>query len=325
MRPTPRSRALPVALACAALLAACGGGGGDGNDDGPRASAGSDINATNYQSFSGPLAHAVLDLGGGTAVAEPFGPGPTAALSGRSGLALLSAGPRRAIIQSARRQTVYESNTPCDHAGSLSTSVDDANDNNILDAGDSIAFTAASCQFAANEPPMNGGFSMTLLQVQFDGQNNPRSMQVSGSFSNLGIGSDAMNGRFQLSLGFGTDGSQTLQMSFVDLSATHGGTSLTYNATLSASYSANGSGSFSLQGTLKAGGETYLLEQTTGFGTVPTTLYPVSGSVRLKDAAGDTLVLEARSGDLVDFKFYPAGAAQPAATLPGRPWSDYGG
>lgn len=316
---------LPLAIACAALLAACGGGGGSGGDNSSQASANSDINASNYQDFSGALARTVLDLGGSASVSEVFGPagGAQAASVVRRALGVTTGG-GRASIQSAGRLAVSQETDVCDYAGTLTVSINDANNNGILDVGDSLSFTAANCQFAATDQPMNGSFTTSLQQVQVDSQNNLHSLQASGSFTNLSIGSDAMNGAFQFSLTLPSAGGETLQMSFSNFTATHAGQSVTYNATLAASYAADGSGSFSLNGTVKPGSDVYLLEQVQNFATTPASDYPTSGTLRLKDAAGDTLVLEAKSGNLVDFKFYPAGSTAPSQQWLAQPWSSFG-
>jgi hypothetical protein len=40
-----------------------------------------------------------------------------------------------------------------------------------------ISFTATGCQFSASDPPMKGGFAMTLRPLQVDSQNQLRSLQ----------------------------------------------------------------------------------------------------------------------------------------------------
>lgn len=319
------SRTLPAAI-CLAVLAACGGGGDGATDTGPKASAGSDINATNYQSFAAPLANAVLDVGGGASVSEVFSApgGARAASAVRRALGIASS-TGRATVQSVRRLTVSQETQPCDHAGTLTISINDANNNQTLDVGDSISFTANGCQFSASDQPMNGGFAMTLQQLQLDNQNNLRSLQVSGSFTNLSIGSDSLNGGYQFSLALNADGSETLQMGFNNMSATHSGQTVTYNVTLNASTAPNGNASFSINGTVKPGAETYLLKQVQNFSVTAGAEYPSSGSLRMEDAAGDALVIEAKPGNVVDFKFYPAGASLPNQQLLSQPWSGIGG
>jgi hypothetical protein len=325
MRPALQRTLLPVSLACAALLAACGGGGGGGGNTSTTtaASAHSDVNASNYQSFSAPMAMAVLDAGGGASVAGVFGGTATAQSTMLVQRALAASG--RATIQSATRQATGSQTAPCDFAGSIAVTVNDANNNAKVDAGDSLTVSATNCQFASADAPINGSFSMTVQSLQTNTQGQPTSVQVSGSFNNLSSGSDTLNGGFTLALGLPADGSESISMSFINLTAAHTGLApVTYNLTLSAAYAANGTGSFSINGTLQPGSEVYLLEQVQPFVVSSSSPYPLSGALRLQDVAGDALELDAVGGNLVDFKFYPAGATQPSATLLGQPWSHYG-
>lgn len=317
----------PTAVAFAALVvAACGGGGSGGNaDTSAKASAGSNIDASNYQSFSGPLARTVLDVGGGASVSEVLGGTSSAQAMTLTRHALLAVAAPRSRILSANRQAVHQDSVPCGYAGSIAVSWNDADNNSDLSAGDTFSFTATNCLAAAGDPAVNGSFAMTLQQIQLDSQNNLRSLQVSGSFTNLSIGSDSLNGGYQFSLALNADGSESLQMAFSNMTATHAGQSTAYTVTLNASTAASGASSFSLNGTVKVGTETYLLEQGQNFTVQAGADYPSSGTLRLEDAAGDALVLEARSGNVVDFKFYPAGASQPNQTQLSVPWSTFGG
>jgi hypothetical protein len=317
---------LPVSLACAAMLAACGGGGGSASPGtSQKASANSDVSASNYQSFSGPLARAVLDLGSGTAVSDVFGgtAGAQSASLARNALAVKMAG--RASIQSVRRQAVSQRTDSCGYAGTMTISFNDANNNQQADAGDSITVSTSNCKFTSTDETMNGSFSVTVQKLQIDSQGNPTALQMSGSFTNLSMGSDTMNGGFSFAMNVSSDGSETLQMGFSNLTTTHAGQTVTYNATMSASYAASGAGTFSINGTFGQGTEVYLLEQSQPFSIGATDTYPVAGSLRLEDAAGDALVIEAKAGNLVDFKFYPAGATAPSQQLLNQPWSNYGG
>jgi hypothetical protein len=95
--------------------------------------------------------------------------------------------------------------------------------------------------------------------------------------------------------------------------------------------------SHTLSGGLVMGGLTYKLEPLDGAplvlstaGGLPGSFYepgrqvwPHSGAVRLRDGAGDALVLRARPDALVDLEFWPAGAGAPSTSLPGQSWGRF--
>jgi len=50
---------------------------------------------------------------------------------------------------------------------------------------------------------------------------------------------------------------------------------------------------------------------------------PISGSLRLQDAAGDGLLLRAKAGGFIDFEFYPSGLTAPSVTLLNQSWDQF--
>ncbi|MED5621016.1 hypothetical protein [Ideonella sp. BN130291] len=319
---------LAVALACATLLSACGGGGGDSSSTSSGASAGSDVSVSNYQSLATPLARTVVNVAGSADVSGASGGTAQGASTSAVRTALRSVVSARAVALRAggqARVTAVTSDTvACDSSGSVTITFNDADNNGQLSVGDSISLMLSNCAFTADEPAANGGLSMTLQGLQIDGQGIPSALQASGSFNALSVGADSMSGQFQMSYAPASGGMTSVSMSFTDMTASTSGQTVVYNTTFSGQFASDGSGSFSITGRLGLGGETYLLDQPQPF-VLAADGHPTSGSLRMRDAAGDALVVRARPGDLVDFEFYPAGATTPSATLTGQPWSNYGG
>jgi hypothetical protein len=316
---------LAVALACAAVLSACGGGGGGSTSTSSGASAGSDVSVSNYQSLAAPLARTVVNVAGS---ADVSGLGGTAQGASAVRTALRGVVSARAVALraggQARAATVATETLPCDFSGSITATINDVDNNNQLNGGDSVSVTLHGCAFTADEPAANGGMSMTLQALQLDSQGLPSTLQASGSFNALSVGTDSMSGQFQMSYAPAAGGMTSVSLSFTDMTASTSGQTVVYNTRFSAQFAGDGSGSFSITGRLGLGGETYLLDQPQPF-VLAADGHPVSGSLRMRDAAGDALIIRARPGDLVDLEFYPSGATVPSATLTGQPWSNYGG
>jgi len=319
-----RTRVLSIALACAASLAACGGGGSSGGDDSATgASAGSDISTANYTSFTTPLARTVVGVSDSAGISSLIGGGGAQAAAARSAIAALQAGRSAALAAGhSRPQAVATDTLPCDAGGSITVTVNDGNNNNRLDNGDTIAATLNACRLTSTEPAGSGSFTMIIDSVTLDGSGYPSAMAVHGSFDALTAGAESMNGGFQMSASYANN-RVDISMDLSDMTGTVDGQRLVYNTSLSARYDTSGNGSFTIDGRVGINGETYLLQQVQPFAVSGEV--PVGGSLRLSDAAGDALLIEAQTDGTVDFAFYPAGATTATATLTGQAWSQYGG
>ena len=319
-----RFRTLSMALACAAALAACGGGGGgsDDADTASGASAGSDISAANYAGFASPLGHTVVGVSDSASISSLFGGGAQAAAA-HGAVSVLLAGRSAALSAGhARPQAVSSTTVACQLGGSMTISVNDADNNNQLNAGDAITTTLNACRLGTVDGAGTGSFTMTIDSLTLNSSGYPSALSVHGSFNALTAGAESMNGAFRLSAGY-SGGNVDVNMSLSNMTGTVNGQSVVYNTSLRAHYDASGNGNFSINGRLGIGGETYLLQQERAF--VVEGDAPVSGRLRMSDAAGDALVVKAQAGGTVDFEFYPAGASTPSATLADQDWSQYGG
>lgn len=81
-------------------------------------------------------------------------------------------------------------------------------------------------------------------------------------------------------------------------------------------------GSFDLNGAITIGGNTYAMSTPTLF-THAAGALPHAGALVLRDAAGDQVILRARSAATFDLEFQAAGAATATPVLTGAAWASY--
>lgn len=341
----PRFRLRPAAAAGLpalglALLSACGGGGGEDPaaivviPDGPRvvaASAGTDVNTGNYTQLAAPLVRGLLSGSASdllnpvaadraTAQAAAAAPLPMATTHlGRTLLAWLQRLPDPARKQAAAVSTQTLS---CALGGSLTITVDDADNNSRLGAGDRISVLASTCRDDASLPAASGGFSMTVNAAVLNGNGEPTALDVSASFQAFTLdGFGSMTGGFRLWTRPETAASTRLRLSFLDTSVTELSGTVVYSFDIDGLANAS-SASFEISGGLGIAGQTYALATPTRLSGAPGGS-PSAGTVTLRDAAGDTLRVLARSATTLDLEFLPAGATTPTASTTGLLWTDF--
>ena len=354
-RPTrpsqPRSASIgPMALWLAGLLSACGGG---GSSDIPAplamptglrveaASAGSDLTAASLTTQGAALAQAVMFTTGNPLASAAFSlqAAPVAMLATAGSDLLRQALARRASLEAQTTPLGMETLTEaCLVSGSLRLSADDADDNGALSPGDSIALQATACVTAPDAPTLSGLFALTVERVELDGSGQVQALQASGTMAGFGVGAaGTMDGGFRLWMRNGATSPQLMRIRYEDMLVRRAGQgTLIFDFDVLTLVS-SGEVQHTLSGGLVLDGLTYRLEPVDGapltlavggglpgsFYEPPSDLWPRSGALRLRDAAGDALVLRARPGAAVDLEFTPAGAAAPTASLPGQPWSRY--
>jgi hypothetical protein len=295
------------------------------------AGAGSDVSGANHTQHAAPLVRALLSGGasdlldptaGDRATAQSVAAprlGPAPSLLGRLLLAWL---PR--LPDPARKQVaaVSSESVPCGWSGFLVVTVNDADNNGRLSPGDSLSVQATACQELADLPAANGGFSMTVNAVELASSGEPTALDVSASFQAFEVeGYGSMNGGFRLWTRPETAGSTRLRLSFLDTQVVEASGTVVYNFDYDGLANAS-SASFEISGGLGIGGQTYAL-------ATPTRLSgaldgpPSTGAVTLRDAAGDTLRVVARSATTLDLEFLPAGATTPTVTTAGLLWADF--
>ena len=350
MRPVgrPAANRWAVGLWAAGLLAGCGGGGG-GDAPAPlevpmglrveTASAGSDLTASGLSTQGAALAQAVMFTTGNPMASAAFSlqAAPVAMLATASGDLLRQAlAPRGAASpRPLALETVTEA---CLVSGSLSLSANDADEDGALSPGDSMTLLASACVTVPDAPALDGIFAMTVERLELDGSGSVNALEASGTLVGFGVGGAAtMDGGFHLWMRNGAASSQHLRMRYQDMLVRRAGQgTLIFDfdvLTLASSTQVL----HTLSGGLVIDGLTYQLEPAEGTpltlsagGGLPGSFYepardvwPRSGALRLRDRAGDALLLRARPEGVVDLEFTPAGAAAPTASLPGQPWGRF--
>jgi hypothetical protein len=310
-------------------LVACGGGGGGGSAAvvvpstvrSGTASAGSDVSAANAAGFAGVMARAVMSA------ADDSVPGVSAAReapqSRTIGAALSGRWLRFAVASAAREQAlaVTSQTLACDFGGSVTVTVNDADGNQKLSGGDSASFMFDACIIEMGSPPVTGSLSFTVNAVELDANQQPTALDASltlAGFTELGFGS--LSGSFRI--WYRPEGGATRQrLSYLATSVVEPGQVLTYDHDVYGLYGSTGS-SFDVNGALTVDGNGYAVSTPTVFSSAAGAL-PGSGVLTLRDAAGDAVILRARSATTFDLEFQSVGAGTPTPVLTNQAWDSY--
>ncbi|HET9646017.1 MAG TPA: hypothetical protein VFP68_22295 [Burkholderiaceae bacterium] len=310
-----------------AVLSACGGGGS--SDDivvptGARsgsASPGSNISASNYQSLGGSGARSVLAMNQSASTSSAAGGTSTpASLPTLVAAQAASFVEGTAVALSANRRIAASEteSAACPYGGSIVIIANDADNSKTLSAGDSVSATLNNCKVDASIPAINGSMSLKINAVELDSHKEPSALDASGSFTRLSAGGNSLTGSYRLWSRKNAD-RLVMRMSFSDVSLTAPGMTAVLNTDLYAEVMSTGATTYTYSGTAGIGGQTYEVSQNGSFSLNGS--LPVSGALRLKDAAGNAVELKAKAGALVDIQFYPAGANTPASTLANQSWN----
>ncbi|WP_341893106.1 hypothetical protein [Variovorax sp. YR752] len=325
MKPLPRHCLL--ALIAAAALAACGGGGGGSAPtvDFPTtragaASAGADMTTANFPTLSTRAVDSLLaTVGGDLVLSQPLS-------AGRANVASLGRWAARrsaaSIGSAARKQglAVDSETFSCGVSGTLTVTVNDADNNNVLTAGDSASFDFIDC-VETGAPAINGGFALVFNVLVLNSQQEPTAFDASVTMNALTVeGLGSLDGDARLWVAPVTGGERSFVRYQRMASVTAGVTSVldfdvdgTTTATTSTSR---------INGNLQLGAQVYAVTQVAAFDTSAGD--PSSGQLRITDSEGDRLLLTA-DGTLVDREFFLAGntSSTPDAALIGTPWSAF--
>lgn len=153
---------------CSGLVAACGGGGGD-TPAAAQPTVG--ISSTNQDQVARTSASAVVSVAAaGTGATGSSGGAGVAALPGaaRQVALALQGGRKAALAAGAQPLQVTSETSACPAGGTLTVSVDNANNNNAFDAGDSLTFTFTNCKTTATDNT-NGTIAVTVASVSATG------------------------------------------------------------------------------------------------------------------------------------------------------------
>lgn len=320
----------------ALAVSACGGGGGGGSaavvvPTGVRAgtaSAGSDVTQANAAGFVGVMARSVMGaadgnvpvLSGGREAPQARGVGTTAGTlrfaAGTAARSLATTGAAREQAQAVTTETL-----DCALGGTVTVTVNDADDNLKLSRGDVASFVFTNCIIEAGVPAANGTLSFTVNAVELDAQEEPTALDATitlTGFAESGFGS--MSGSFRIWYKDESATSTRQRISYLDATVIEQAQNLIYSFDV---YGVSGTtgGSFDLHGALGIAGQAYAMTSTQfthGAGTLP-----ASGALTLRDAAGDAVIVRARSATTFDLEFQAAGAATPTPLQQGLLWNNY--
>lgn len=322
-------------------LSACGGGGGDSAagvsvPTGARigtASAGSDLSAANGAAFAGPLARIFLGAADGNTPGVSGGREAPQALPAQVGGAVplsrgvvgVSARTAARVMAAAvgreRPQAVSTQTLACPYGGSLTATVNDADNNNQLSRGDSATLTFNACVADLGLPAASGSLSFTVNAVELDTAGEPTALDATftlSGFVEAGLGS--LSGSFRVWYRDESPTTARQRVSYQAVTVTEAGQTLRYDFDQYGVDGSNG-GSFDLNGAVTIGGQTYTLTSDV-FGYTGGAL-PTAGTLRLRDAAGDALILRVRTATTFNLEFQANGAATPTVIAVGLTWSAY--
>jgi hypothetical protein len=327
-------------LATAAVTAGCGGGGGGSE---PlvvvptdvrvvAASAGADLAAGALAAQGNWLGRAVLSTSSDsafdiTATRERPQARPAGQERRRAGwvpldlvrAALLVAAPRFGGRESPA--ALGSQTMPCSTPGSsVTVSLDDADGDDQVSAGDSISIAAVQCTLDPGLPAADGTMRLAINAVELDRDDAPTAIDATVTLDRFSLGA---YGTYAGSLRVWSrpegDGGRA-RVSYLGTAITVAGLTLVFDFDVTAVTSGTQT-RFDLNGGLGAFGQTYSV--VAGETMIAATLEPpASGRLRMRDAAGDEVRLTARSPTAYDLEFWPAGAATPTASLPGQRWDE---
>lgn len=330
------ARPCTLALVAAAALTACGGGGsppaGVSVPTGARvvaASAGSNVDEDSVLSLSAPLVRALLstagdellDLTGGREQPQSSAPGSrTMSLrSAQPGIvalaALRSAG---ASVGRMRAQAMRSGTMACDGGGTMTVTLDDADGDDKLSAGDTLTTSAQGCVMQAM-PAATGTLGMSLNVIELDADEQPLAVDMSVSFVQFTMaGYGSMSGKVHVWTRPEAGGDRT-RIRYEAMTVVEHGQSLVYDFDVHGLWNSGG-GTFELSGGLAVAGQTYAIVPIASFVQGPSAP-PASGSLEMRDAAGDAIRLTARDTTRLDLQLLRGGGV--VTEWLGRLWADY--
>lgn len=304
---------MALALGTALALFGCGGGGGDAESK-----ARVPLSTANYDD----VASAVVDSVSGTGpifdafdfVVEDTGPteptrSPYAALgTGQMGpIAAFALRQLRAGPQAREAALAVETETVRCASGSLQVTVNDADNNDEVSAGDSVTLLASQCVFETGQPAVNGSLSLRVNSIQFDRYGEVSSAGVGLNFTQFSIGDLTLNGAATVSASGGD-----VTLAYRHLTARVDDQSLVYNYTLTVRQ-----GSLAVNGSLSLNDSTYRLStlQPISMGRV----YPNGGQLKITDGHGAYVLSNFQPSGYVN-RLFLAGDDLVDATGPLHPW-----
>lgn len=333
-------------------LVACGGGGGDEPPaaapvaaapvtaptrvdvpEGTRTvapSGGSDIKPSNYASLGRSLGGAAAQsmsnpLVAGNVVSSPARETGAALATPSSSSTLpawvgMAAAKMSADSDRARPAAVESDTVACAIAGTMSVSVNDADDNKKLSAGDSVKLVANACVNEAGAPATNGSFDLNINAIELNAAGEATAIDASGRFVDLRSGdATRFDGAFRIWAKADTAGNVALRLSLRDMMIAQNANTIVFNIDLRVAKNRNAA-AMAIDGGISVNDQTYSLQQVQPF-TIGANGVPTSGALRMTDAQGDSVLMRANATGRVDYDYIPAGSSVPADTTSDPGWS----
>lgn len=289
-------------LATSLLLIGCGGGGGGGATPAstgiPLASAAAPFTVAGFGAVAGPSAATVLAATSASSGLDSIASAGGNALlpSDAAGLAKWALGRFGSTRESAQAVETIPTEA-CPSGGTLSGSFNDADGNEDLSAGDAVTLNFSNCVLQVGQQAVNGSFTISVNSIAYIGQ-EISSASLTMSFSNFSSYGNTLNGAATIAIS-----GNSVSTTYTNFSSTRGSTPaviLNYTAAI------NGN-ALSINGLITINNNTYTLSTPTGitFGTT----YPISGILRVTDAAGGRIDIISSnvSGPFVDCDLYLTG------------------
>lgn len=325
-------RAVP--LAALVFLSACGGGGGSSEPPTVQfpavrpaaASGGADLTLDNASATSASVLRGLLGaLVGGAAVPTGSGGGGSVAVAPRATGAVVAWLARASLAPAGREQVqavipVRPGDFPC-VSGSVSGTINDADNNNRLSSGDSANLTFASCVVFNGLPAVTGTIAIRFDLVEVD-DGEPRGMVVSANLSNFGaVGLPSLTGVMSAWTRAADNGDVRTFVRYEQVSGAWNGATWVVDFDVDDTELTSGSSGSNITGRIGIGGAYYAVVpvQTLQFG--PNDDHPTSGSLRIVDVNGDVVLVTA-VGTQVQRSYTPSGGS--ATSLGSDPWSTFG-
>ena len=326
------------ALSGLALVACGGGGGGDSSPAGVQvpstvrvgtASASSNVSAGNALSFAGPLARiAMSGADGGVPGVSNGRETPqarsAAAVMSRPGMTFVFDAAARSLNASAAReqaQAVTTETGACTFGGTIQVPLHDADNNRKLSAGDSATITLTACVETAGYPPATGVIAFGVNAVELDAQSLPTALDANltlNGLTELGFGS--INGSVRIRYKDEAGGNTRQRLGFLATNVFEAGQTVVYDFDAYGVDGASG-GSYDLNGAVTIAGLAYALSSTQF--SYAAGGWPSSGALTVRDAAGDAVIVRARSATTFDVEFQAAGATTSTVVQSGLLWANY--
>lgn len=303
-----------IAAATLALVAACGGGGGSTTTATSTTTTPvvpvSVISTANYQEVSNASAASVADVGSSSSlskIADASASGDTGAGAQAIStyeLAQAALAQVGATSWLERAQVVSAQTVSCGYTGTGTVSVNDANNNNLMDGGDSATISYNNCSFAAGQAPISGSMTLNITSVTRSG--NTITGGVFGfTFNNMTSASSTLNGAVNMSF---TSNQATLAYS--NFTSVRKGKSSTYGYTAVVTTSGSNT-SLTINGPITVSAGAFTLQTITPMAY--SGVYPTAGLIRATDSAGNRADITP-AGTQFSVSFYPAGSTIASAT-----------